>query len=117
MGRLTTHILDTVAGQPAAGVAITLFRIEGEQRDKIVTATTNDDGRCDGPILEGAAFNRGRYQLVFHTGAYLAARHDDLPEIPFLEDIVIAFGIDAADQHYHVPLLLSPYGFSTYRGS
>lgn len=117
MGRLTTHILDTAAGRPAAGVTIDLFRVDGAAREHLVSAVTNEDGRCDAPILEGADFTRGKYQLVFHTGPYVQATNTDLPEILFLDDIVIAFGIDAADQHYHVPLLLSPYGYSTYRGS
>ena len=117
MGRLTTHVLDTAAGSPAAGLRIELYGVEGEARHLITSVTTNDDGRVDGPLLEGVDFTSGRYQLVFHAGAYLRAGGTDLPEIPFLDDIVIAFGIDRPDQHYHVPLLLSPYGYSTYRGS
>ena len=117
MGRLTTHVLDTAAGRPAAGLRIELYGVEGETRHLITSVTTNDDGRVDGPLLEGAEFTSGCYQLVFHAGAYLRASGTALPEIPFLDDIVIAFGIDRPDQHYHVPLLLSPYGYSTYRGS
>ena len=83
----------------------------------LVSVTTNDDGRVDAPLLADDAFTAGRYELVFHAAAYLRAGGTALPDTPFLDEIVIAFGIDNADQHYHVPLLLSPYGYSTYRGS
>jgi 5-hydroxyisourate hydrolase len=127
MGRLTTHVLDTAAGMPAAGLVIDLYRHaqnnhaqDNHAQDiwhRLLSVTTNADGRCDAPLLEGADFTTGRYQLVFYAAAYLRAAGTSLPEIPFLDEIVIAFGIDDADQHYHVPLLLSPYGYSTYRGS
>ena len=127
MGRLTTHVLDTAAGMPAAGLAIDLYRHaqnnhaqDNPDQDiwhRLLSVTTNADGRCDAPLLEGADFTTGHYQLVFYVAAYLRAAGISLPEIPFLDEIVIAFGIDDADQHYHVPLLLSPYGYSTYRGS
>ena len=117
MGRLTTHVLDTAAGRPAAGLGIELFRREGESRMKLRQVETNEDGRVDAPLLEGDDFAAGRYELVFHAGAYLRAAGVALPEVPFLDEIVIAFGIDSPAQHYHVPLLLSPYGYSTYRGS
>ena len=122
MGRLTTHVLDTAAGMPAAGLVIDLYRPDQDNPDqdtwhRLLSVTTNADGRCDAPLLEGADFTTGRYQLVFYVAAYLRAAGISLPEIPFLDEIVIAFGIDDADQHYHVPLLLSPYGYSTYRGS
>ena len=117
MGRLTTHVLDTAAGRPAAGLRIDLHRREGAARQTLLSVTTNDDGRVDGPLLEGDGFSAGRYELVFHAAAYLRADGTALPDTPFLDEIVIAFGIDDADQHYHVPLLLSPYGYSTYRGS
>ena len=117
MGRLTTHVLDTAAGRPAAGIGIELFRREGEARRKLLHVETNDDGRVDAPLLEGADVAAGRYELVFHAGAYLRASGTALPEVPFLDEILIAFGIDSPEQHYHVPLLLSPYGYSTYRGS
>ncbi len=117
MGRLTTHVLDTAAGRPAAGLRIDLYGCDDDPRRLITSVTTNDDGRVDGPLLEGPDFGGGRYQLVFHAGAYLRASGSDLPAVPFLDEIVIAFGIDRPDQHYHVPLLLSPYGYSTYRGS
>jgi len=115
MGRLTTHVLDTASGKPAAGLRIELFRLDGA-RVKLLEAVTNADGRCDAPMLEGAAFALGEYELVFHAGDYLAGTGQDLPEPKFLDIVPIRFGI-AADTHYHVPLLLSPFGYSTYRGS
>ncbi len=117
MGRLTTHVLDTAAGMPAAGLVIDLYRCDQTGRHLLLSVTTNGDGRCVAPLLEGSDFATGRYQLVFHAATYLRAVGTSLPEMPFLDEIVIAFGIDSADQHYHVPLLLSPYGYSTYRGS
>lgn len=116
-GYLTTHVLDTARGVPAKGIAITLFRLSGETRDKIAEAVTNDDGRTDSPILPKARFATGRYELVFHTGAYLDAT-GAAPEDPrFLDEVPIRFGISDPAAHYHVPLLLSPFGYSTYRGS
>ena len=115
MGRLTTHVLDTASGKPAAGLKIELFRL-GETTP-IKTIHTNADGRADGPILEGADFAAGQYELRFHAGAYLRDNGTKLPEPAFLDVIPIRFGIADASAHYHVPLLLSPYGYSTYRGS
>mgnify|MGYP001026553162 FL=1 len=117
MGRLTTHVLDTARGKPAANLEIDLIRINGDIETVLKTVITNADGRCDGPLLEDDAMTRGRYKLVFHAASYLRDMGDNLPEFPFLDDVVIAFGIDREDQHYHVPLLLSAYGYSTYRGS
>ena len=116
MGRLTTHVLDTALGRPGQGVRVELFSLAGD-RARLVDTLTNADGRCDAPLLDGAAFRPGRYELVFHAGAYFRARGQDLADPPFLDDVVIRFGIAEADAHYHVPLLLSPYGYSTYRGS
>ncbi len=116
MGKLTTHVLDTALGKPAAGLTIELFRIKGEAREKIGAFTTNSDGRIDTPILEGDAFITGTYELVFHAGTYLEKIVPDLPEPKFLDLIPLRFGI-AEDSHYHVPLLLSPFSYSTYRGS
>ncbi|MEP3280522.1 MAG: hydroxyisourate hydrolase [Stappiaceae bacterium] len=116
MGRLTTHVLDTSSGKPAAGLKITLWRLSDE-RQLMQTARTNDDGRVDGPMLSGDAFSTGSYELNFHAADYLKAQDIALPDIPFLDVIVIRFGISSPDEHYHVPLLLSPYGYSTYRGS
>ncbi len=114
MGRLTTHVLDTARGCPAAGLRLQLFAV-GEA-EPLREAVTNADGRCDAPLLEGEGFRPGRYELVFHAGDYLRANGFQLAEPAFLDEVVIRFGL-AADTHYHVPLLLSPYGYSTYRGS
>ncbi len=115
MGRLTTHVLDTGTGKPAAGLRIELFRL-GATREKLLETRTNADGRCDAPLLEGADFATGEYELLFHAGDYLDASGQDLPEPKFLDLIPLRFGM-AADTHYHVPLLLSAFGYSTYRGS
>ena len=117
MGRLTTHVLDLSAGQPGRGIRVELARLEGAARTVVSQALTNADGRCDAPILEGEAFLQGTYELTFHVGEYFAARGLTLAEPKFLDVIVIRFGIAATDAHYHVPLLVSPYGYSTYRGS
>ena len=115
-GRLTTHVLDTATGRPAAGLAVALFRLGDGERTSVATALTNTDGRCDAPLLSGAAFAPGTYELVFGAGAYLESQGLDLPEPKFLDEVVIRFGMAEA-RHYHVPLLLSPFGYSTYRGS
>jgi 5-hydroxyisourate hydrolase len=116
-GYLTTHVLDTARGCPAAGLAIDLYRIDGEARVHLARKVTNDDGRTDGPILPQEQFAAGVYELLFHAGAYLDATGTP-PETPLFLDVVpIRFGIADAGSHYHVPLLLSPYGYSTYRGS
>ena len=117
MGRLTTHVLDTARGSPASDRSIDLFRLDGDVPVLMKTTKTNDDGRCDAPLLDGDALQKGRYQLLFKVAAYLRRSGDDLPEIPFLDDVVINFGINDPTQHYHVPLLLSAYGYSTYRGN
>lgn len=114
-GRLTTHVLDTARGRPARGLRIELFRIEGEAARPIRTVTTNDDGRCDAPLLSGAEMERGVYELRFHAGDYLGRGEGDGPL--FLDVIPLRFGIADPRAHYHVPLLLSPYSYSTYRGS
>lgn len=115
-GRLTTHVLDTASGRPAEGLGLELVRLDGAERIRIASATTNSDGRCDAPLLEGDAFRTGIYELVFSAGAYLDRTGVDLPEPKFLDAVVIRFGMAEA-RHYHVPLLLSPFGYSTYRGS
>lgn len=115
-GRLTTHVLDTAAGRPAAGLSIALYRLDGETRTHLKTVVTNADGRCDAPLLQGADFSTGEYELVFAAGDYLRAQGLALPEPAFLDKVPIRFGMAEA-AHYHVPLLISPYGYSTYRGS
>lgn len=116
MGFLSTHVLDTANGRPAAGLLIELFRVD-DDRLLLGSATTNKDGRCDEPMLEGAGFESGEYELVFHAGDYFAADGLVLPQPRFLDRVVIRFGVSDASQHYHVPLLISPFAYSTYRGS
>ncbi len=113
MGRLTTHVLDTVSGKPAAGLLIELW--SGDS--KLASNITNADGRVDAPLLEGAAMRSGTYELRFFAGDYLRTTDAKLTDPPFLDIIPICFGIADPAAHYHVPLLLSPYGYSTYRGS
>ena len=125
MGRLTTHVLDTMAGAPAAGLAVELWALPGPgqgpapggEARRLAAAVTNPDGRTDAPLVEGDAFAAGRYELRFHAGAYLRARHRLEADPLFLDEVPIRFGIADPAQHYHVPLLLSAYGYSTYRGS
>ena len=113
MSGLTTHVLDTMHGRPAAGVALRLL-----QGDTLMVATaTNADGRCDAPLLSGVEMEPGRYRLEFDVGAYYRALGVVLPEPAFLETVVIEFGIAEAGAHFHVPLLVSPFAYSTYRGS
>ena len=116
-GFLTTHVLDTARGVPAACLAISLFSAQEGDHQLITTTTTNADGRTDSPILPANAFQAGQYRLVFHAGAYLEKYFSDLPEPKFLSDIPIDFAMADPASHYHVPLLLSPFGYSTYRGS
>ncbi|MEM9350255.1 MAG: hydroxyisourate hydrolase [Pseudomonadota bacterium] len=115
-GYLTTHVLDTARGCPAAGIKIELFRVSGDQREKLGSAVTNADGRTDAPILPRESFATGTYELVFFAGDYLRSEGLVGEETLFLDEVPIRFGI-SEDSHYHVPLLLSPYGMSTYRGS
>ncbi|MBB5576442.1 MULTISPECIES: hydroxyisourate hydrolase [Rhizobium] len=118
MTGLTTHVLDTALGKPAEGLTIDLFKIEGETRRHLKTVTTNSDGRVDGgPILVDDSFIAGTYELLFRAGDYLRATGAKLPEPAFLDLVPIRFGIADTTAHYHVPLLISPYGYSTYRGS
>ena len=116
-GRLTTHVLDTARGKPAAGVKITLYRISGQSHRKIAETVTNADGRTDAPMLAGDALKEGRCELVFSAGDYLRASGQATGEVLFLDEIPIRFGVPDAGQHYHVPLLISPFAYSTYRGS
>ena len=117
MGYLTTHVLDTAQGRPGQDIKIEVIRINGSERQVIKSVTTNDDGRCDSPILEGDDFVTGEYELVFHAGDYLRAQGFKADEPRFLDVIPLRFGVSDASEHYHVPLLVSPYSYSTYRGS
>ncbi|HSE92042.1 MAG TPA: hydroxyisourate hydrolase [Methylomirabilota bacterium] len=122
MGRgartLTTHVLDTARGRPAAGLRVDLAVIEGDGRTRLVkTVATNADGRTDGPLLAEGEMQAGCYELVFHVGAYFSAAGLPVTDPPFLDAVPIRFAIAEPDAHYHVPLLVSPYGYSTYRGS
>jgi len=116
MGRLTTHVLDTASGKPAAGLTVELYRI-GKSEERLTVAQTNADGRVDQPLVEGDAFSPGVYELRFHAGDYLRRTAASLPTPPFLDIVPIRFGVATPGEHYHVPLLLSPHGYSTYRGS
>jgi 5-hydroxyisourate hydrolase len=110
MGKLTTHVLDTAHGRPGVGITVELYRLEGEAGTLIASATTNRDGRTDAPLLEAEKFRTGTYQLVFHMGAYFKSQG-------FLDVVPIRFRIADAAAHYHVPLLCSPWSYTTYRGS
>ncbi|WP_144112471.1 hydroxyisourate hydrolase [Paraburkholderia sp. BCC1886] len=117
MGKLTTHVLDTANGRPGAGIKVELFALAGDTRRALKTTTTNDDGRCDQPLLEGDALVAGEYELVFGAGDYFAAIGTKVPEPRFVDRVVLRFGVADAGAHYHVPLLVSPWSYSTYRGS
>ena len=117
-GRLTTHVLDTAHGRPAAGVAIELWRIDGaDSRTLLKAVRTNADGRVDAPLLEGTDFRIGVYELVFALGDYFRSQNIPLATPPFLDRAPVRFGIADPEAHYHVPLLASPWAYSTYRGS
>lgn len=117
MSKLTTHVLDTATGKPGAGIAIELFRLEGTRRVSLGQFTTNADGRCDTPLLQGAALERGVYELDFQAGDYFARIGLPLPDPRFVDVVTLRFGIADPASHYHVPLLVSPWSYSTYRGS
>ncbi|WPP01381.1 hydroxyisourate hydrolase [Pseudomonas sp. HR96] len=117
MGRLTTHVLDAAHGCPGSAIKVELYRVEGTALTLVATALTNSDGRCDAPVLQGDEYRTGVYQIQFSAGDYYRARGVALPDQAFLDVVVLRFGIDANQEHYHVPLLISPYSYSTYRGS
>jgi 5-hydroxyisourate hydrolase len=115
MSRLTTHILDTAHGRPASGVAVRLYRLSPE-RSLLTSTVSNEDGRTQAPLLEGAEFETGSYELEFDIGPYFGSQDAELRMPPFLDTIVIRCSLQAGE-HYHVPLLASPWSYSTYRGS
>ena len=117
MARLSTHVLDTSTGKPAAGLAIELFSWQAGIRYPVKSEITNTDGRTDEPLIAGDSIETGEYELVFAVAKYFRAHGVSLPSPPFLDQVVIRFGIAEAHGNYHVPLLVSPYGYSTYRGS
>ncbi len=116
MGRLTTHVLDTAHGRPGADMRVELFRL-GERRERLAAVTTNAEGRCERPLLQDAALAAGTYELVFHAGDYFVGLGLKLPSPRFLDQVTVRFGISDPAEHYHVPLLISPYAYSIYRGS
>lgn len=118
MGKLSTHVLDTAHGCPAAGMAVTLQRVADDgSTDTVRRVVLNADGRADGPLLQGDAMATGRWRLLFEVAPYFRARGVVLPEPPFVDTVQLDFGIADASGHYHVPLLVSPWSWSTYRGS
>ena len=117
MGQLTTHVLDTANGCPAMGMRVRLARIENGVERELKSLLLNSDGRADAPLLAGAEHRPWRYRLGFDVAAYFAGRGAALSDPPFLDEVTLDFGIASADQHYHVPLLASPWAYSTYRGS
>jgi len=117
MGRLTTHVLDTANGKPGAGMRVRLYRKDGADYALLKDLATNADGRCDAPLLEAEAFTEGQYRLVFSAGRHFAALGTRLAQPSFVDEVTLDFGVADAGAHYHVPLLVSPYSYSTYRGS
>jgi hydroxyisourate hydrolase len=115
-GGLTTHVLDTAKGKPAAGMSLELYAVGGENRTLMKSVQTNADGRTDEPLLSSEEFAIGHYEIVFDVAGYFA-EEKGLPDPPFLGRVPIRFGISDPDTHYHVPLLVSPWSYSTYRGS
>jgi len=116
MGRLTTHVLDTAQGRPGAGIDVTVYRVDGT-RTRVAATVTNADGRTQEPLLEGAALVKGVYEIEFGATQYFGRSGATLPDPPFVGDVVLRFGVADPDAHYHVPLLVSPWSYSTYRGS
>jgi 5-hydroxyisourate hydrolase len=117
MGKLSTHVLDTAQGKPGAGIRVELYAVDGGQRTLLRQDATNNDGRCNTPLLEGEQLKAGQYELVFAAGDYFAAQGVALPSPRFIDRVTIAFGIADPSQNYHVPLVVTPWSYSTYRGS
>ncbi len=117
MGHLSTHVLDTANGCPAAGMKVSLQRQDASGWTMLRNFTLNDDGRAEGPLLDAQSMAVGRYRLIFEVAPYFRARGAALPDPPFIDSVQLDFGIADAAGHYHVPLLVSPFSYSTYRGS
>ncbi len=116
MGQLTSHVLDTMHGKPAAGIKIELYSLAGK-RTQVNSIVTNADGRCDAPLLNEENMETGEWELIFYVGEYFRSRKVETADIAFLEQVPVRFGIDNTDLHYHIPLLVSPWSYTTYRGS
>ena len=116
MTKLTTHVLDVYSGKPGKGILVELFYISNSERKKLTSTKLNEDGRTNSSLAEGDIFVKGKYELVFHIGDYFKNTSES-SDVPFLDDVIIRFGISDPSQHYHVPLLVSPWSYSTYRGS
>jgi len=117
MTKLTTHVLDVYSGKPGKGIKVDLYYYENDdQKSKINTIVLNNDGRSDKALIEGVDFKEGKYELIFFVGDYFK-KITEISKIPFLDDVVVKFGISNTKEHYHVPLLVSPWSYSTYRGS
>ena len=116
MTKLTTHVLDIYSGKPGKGIKVELYFVSGENKTKLKSIILNDDGRSDKPLVEKDEFKEGKYELIFFVGDYFKniTKNNDLK---FLDDVIIRFGISSNKEHYHVPLLVSPWSYSTYRGS
>ncbi|PUA17012.1 hydroxyisourate hydrolase [Glaciimonas sp. PCH181] len=117
MGKLSTHVLDITQGKPGVGVKISLHRVNANGKTLLKNVVTNADGRCDVPLLQGEEMQAGQYELVFSAGDYFAAQGVVVPAPRFVDEVILAFGIADAGQNYHVPLVVSPWSYSTYRGS
>ena len=116
MTKLTTHVLDVYWGKPGKGIKVDLYYVKNDKREKLNSVILNNDGRTDQALIDGANFKEGQYEIVFFVGDYFK-KITEVPKIPFLDDVVVKFGISNTKEHYHVPLLVSPWSFSTYRGS
>ena len=116
MTKLTTHVLDVYSGKPGKGIKVDLYYVKNDKREKLNSVILNNDGRTDQALVDGANFKEGQYEIVFFIGDYFK-KITEVPKIPFLDDVVVKFGISNNKEHYHVPLLVSPWSYSTYRGS
>ena len=116
MTKLTTHVLDVYSGKPGKGIKVDLYHLQNNKREKLNSVILNNDGRADNPLIEGSDFKEGQYELIFFVGDYFK-KIIETATIPFLDEVVVKFGISNSNEHYHVPLLVSPWSYSTYRGS